>query len=181
MGTEVVEHHLDATWIRVVLIDELAHLLDELDISSFLGHIDVPPTDQRFAVTKTVRVIGPNDRPRAAREQVAVDTDSKLLLIIDVFSRRGTDPAAAFLHRLTRQREVPDTGFTSVLGVPDCPHPSRIEQPAQLQREKPYRKWLQTGTMRIDRFPSVWRGSQLSGRRWVPRYREHYNHDRLLC
>ncbi len=32
----------------------------------------------------------------------AIDTESKLLLEIDVFSRRGTDPAAAFLSRLRR-------------------------------------------------------------------------------
>ena len=41
----------------------------------------------------------------------AVDTDSKLLLDIEVFSRRGTDPASAFLHRLTEKHEVSDTEF----------------------------------------------------------------------
>jgi len=41
----------------------------------------------------------------------AIDTDSKLLLEIDVFSRRGTDPAAAFLHRLTEKHDVADTEF----------------------------------------------------------------------
>ena len=41
----------------------------------------------------------------------AVDTDSKLLLDIEVFSRRGTDPASAFLHRLTTKHEVADTEF----------------------------------------------------------------------
>ena len=33
---------------------------------------------------------------------VSIDTDSKLLLEVDVFSRRGTDPAAAFLHSTRR-------------------------------------------------------------------------------
>jgi transposase-like protein len=41
----------------------------------------------------------------------AVDTDSKLLLEIDVFSRRGTNSAAAFLHRLTEKHDVPETEF----------------------------------------------------------------------
>jgi transposase-like protein len=41
----------------------------------------------------------------------AVDVDSKLLLEVDVFSRRGTDPAAAFLHRLTQKHNVADTVF----------------------------------------------------------------------
>jgi transposase-like protein len=41
----------------------------------------------------------------------AIDTDSKLLLEVDVFSRRGVGPAAAFLHRLTEDHEVSDTDF----------------------------------------------------------------------
>jgi transposase-like protein len=36
----------------------------------------------------------------------AIDTDSKLLLGIGVYSRRGTDPAAAFSHRLTEKHDV---------------------------------------------------------------------------
>ena len=40
-----------------------------------------------------------------------VDTESKLLLEIDVFSRRGTDPAAAFLHRLTQKHDVAGSVF----------------------------------------------------------------------
>jgi len=41
----------------------------------------------------------------------AIDTESKLLLELDVYSRRGTDPAAAFLHRLTEKRDVTDAEF----------------------------------------------------------------------
>ncbi len=41
----------------------------------------------------------------------AIDTESKLLLDIDVYSRRGTDPAAAFLHRLTEKHTVSDAEF----------------------------------------------------------------------
>jgi transposase-like protein len=38
-----------------------------------------------------------------------IDTESKLLFVIDLYSRRGTDPAAAFLHRLTEKHDVSDT------------------------------------------------------------------------
>ena len=38
----------------------------------------------------------------------AIDPDSKLLLKIDVYRRRGTDPAVAFLHRLTEKYDVAD-------------------------------------------------------------------------
>jgi len=32
--------------------------------------------------------------------------------------------------------------------------------------------------MRIDRFHLFWRGSQVSARRWLRRFRHQYNHDR---
>lgn len=41
----------------------------------------------------------------------AIDMDSKLLLEVDVYSRRGTDPTAAFLPRLTEKHDVSETGF----------------------------------------------------------------------
>ena len=41
----------------------------------------------------------------------AIDTESKLLLEIEVFSRRGTDPAVAFLHRLTEKHNVSAAEF----------------------------------------------------------------------
>ena len=41
----------------------------------------------------------------------AIDTESKLLLKVDMFSRRGTDPAAAFLHQLTEKHDIADTEF----------------------------------------------------------------------
>ncbi|MFQ3476818.1 DDE-type integrase/transposase/recombinase [Halonotius sp. F2-221B] len=41
----------------------------------------------------------------------AIDTELKCILDIDVYSRRGTGPAAVFLHRLTEEHEVDDTEF----------------------------------------------------------------------
>jgi putative transposase len=41
----------------------------------------------------------------------AIDIESRLLLEIDVFSRRRTDPTAAFLHRLTEKHDVAETEF----------------------------------------------------------------------
>ena len=41
----------------------------------------------------------------------ALDIESKLVLEIDVYSRLGTDPAAAFLHRLFEKHEVSDAEF----------------------------------------------------------------------
>lgn len=41
----------------------------------------------------------------------AIDTESKCLLAVDVYNRRGTDCAASFLHQLTEPHEVENTGF----------------------------------------------------------------------
>jgi transposase-like protein len=45
----------------------------------------------------------------------AIDTESKLLLEIDVYSRRGIGPAAAFLHRLTGKHDCRTPSFWSML------------------------------------------------------------------
>lgn len=77
MGAEVVEHHPDAARIRVV-IDELAHLFNELDLDSFLDYVDMPPANQWFTDQENVRragwpvrVVGSSDRSRFRREGVA--------------------------------------------------------------------------------------------------------------
>jgi len=39
----------------------------------------------------------------------AINTESRLLLEVDVFSRRGIDPAAAFLHRISEKCDIGNT------------------------------------------------------------------------
>ena len=109
----------------------------------------------------------------------AVDTDSKLLLDIEVFSRRGTDPASAFLHRLTAKHEVVDTEFLVDAGR-YLTALARRELSGQLNYSKRnlVEKLFQTVAMRIDRFHSFWRGSPASARRWLRRFKHHYNYDR---
>jgi len=109
----------------------------------------------------------------------AIDTESRLLLEIDVFSRRGTDPAAAFLHRLTEKHDVADTEFL-VDAAGYLTALARRELSGQLNyRERNHiEKWFHTVTMRIDRFHTFWRGSRASAERWLRRFRYHYNHER---
>ncbi|SIS15601.1 Transposase (or an inactivated derivative) [Natronorubrum thiooxidans] len=109
----------------------------------------------------------------------AIDTESKLLLEIDVHSRRGTDPAAAFLHRLTEKHDVSDTEFL-VDGGGYLTALFRHDLSGQLNYtdRNHIEKWFQTVSMRIDRFHSFWRGSPASARRWLRQFRHHYNHDR---
>ena len=68
-----------------------------------------PPTAQPLRVAvdeKQIEVDGEKKWLYAA-----IDTESKLLLEVDTFSRRGTDPVAAFLHRLIQKHDVADTEF----------------------------------------------------------------------
>ncbi|WP_252698660.1 IS6 family transposase [Natronosalvus vescus] len=109
----------------------------------------------------------------------AIDTKSKLLLEIDVFSRRGTDPAAAFLHRLEEKHDLDDTAFLVDAGgyLTSLARRKLSGQLDYIERNH-IEKWFQTVSMRIDRFHSFWRGSPASARRWLRRFRHHYNHDR---
>ncbi|MFB6253850.1 MAG: IS6 family transposase, partial [Halobacteriaceae archaeon] len=69
---------------------------------------DPPPTaPSRIAVDeKQIDVAGEQKWLYAA-----IDTESRVLLAVDIYSRRGTDPAAAFLHRLTEKHDVDDAAF----------------------------------------------------------------------
>ena len=98
----------------------------------------------------------------------AIDTDSKLLLEVEVFSRRGTDPASAFLHRLTENHDVSDTKFlTDGSGYPTAL--ARLDLPGGLNYSDRnlIEKWFQTVAMGIDRFHTFCRGSPASARRWL--------------
>jgi transposase-like protein len=108
----------------------------------------------------------------------AVDTESKLLLDIDIYSCRGTDPAAAFLHRLTEKHDINDAEFLVDAGG-YLTALARRELSGQLNYSdrNHIEKWFQTVAMRIDRLHSFWRGSQSNARRWLQRFRHHYNHD----
>jgi transposase-like protein len=109
----------------------------------------------------------------------AIDTDSKCILDIDVYSRRGTDPAAAFLHRLTEIHELDDAEFL-VDGMGYLTALARHNLSGHLDyNDRNYiEKWFQTVTMRIDRFHSIWMGSSASARRWLNRFKYHYNRQR---
>jgi len=96
----------------------------------------------------------------------AIDTKSELPLEIDVYSRRGTDPAAAFLHRLTANHDASETEFLVDAGD-YLTVLVRHELSSQLKytERNHLKKWLRTINMQINRFHSFWRGSQASARR----------------
>ena len=94
---------------------ETMAILDLLDVDRSHGAVwdwthrladdqDNPPRSapRRVAVDETAIQIGTEWRWCYA----AIDLDSMLVLDIEVFSRRGTDPAAAFLSRLAEHHDL---------------------------------------------------------------------------
>ena len=95
----------------------------------------------------------------------AIDLETKVLLDAAVFGRRGTDPAAAFLHGLVQKHDCSQAAFpvdgggylTSIcrLGLS-----GRLEYVDRSHIEK----WFQTLKIRVDRFRNSWVGSRQSVR-----------------
>ena len=143
----------------------------------FAEHQEDPPTaaPSRVAVDeKQIEVAGEKKWLFAA-----IDLDSKLVLEVDVYSRRGTDPAAAFLHRLTKKHDVSKTEFL-VDGGGYLTALARQKLSGHLDYEDRnlIEKWFQTVSMRTDRFHTFWQGSHSSAKRWLRRFRYHYNRNR---
>ncbi len=102
----------------------------------------------------------------------AVDLDSLCLLDVEVFSRHGTDPAAAFLHRLTEKYDVSTTEFfvdgygyrtaLSRLGLS-----GRVEYSDRNHIEK----WVHTLKQRTDRFHTSWVGSRPAVTEWCQQFK----------
>ena len=78
-----------------------------------------------------------------------------------MYSCRGTDPAAAFLHRLTEKHDVADTEFLvdsgGYLTALFC---QELSGQLNYTEWNHIEKWFQTVTMLIDRFHTFWRGSR---------------------
>jgi transposase-like protein len=85
----------------------------------------------------------------------------------------------AFLHRLTEKHDVTDAEFlVDAGGYLTALFRHDLSGRLEYRERNHIEKWFQTVAMRIDRFHSFWRGSQASARRWLQRFRHHYNHDR---
>jgi transposase-like protein len=139
-----------------------------------LADSDDPPTAQprRVAVDETaVQIHGEWHWVYAA-----IDVDTTLLLDIELFSRRGADPAAAFLHRLTEKHDLSETEFF-VDGYGYLTALSRLGLSGQLDYSDRthIEKWFHTLKQRTDRFHTSWVGSRPAVREWLQQFRRYYN------
>ncbi|ELZ79644.1 transposase [Haloferax larsenii JCM 13917] len=109
----------------------------------------------------------------------AIDIETKLILDVELFGRHGTDPAAAFLHRLSEKHDLSDTvflgdgiGYQTVL--------SRLGLSGRLDyvERNLIEEWFHTLTMRVDRVHHSWVGSRGSIREWVIQFAQYYNFQR---
>ena len=105
--------------------------------------------------------------------------DSRLIFDVAVFGRRGTDPAAAFLYRITEKHDLSETVFlVDGYGYPTAL--SRVGLSGQLDYvdRNPIEKWFHTLKIRVDRFHNSWAGSRASVRDWLEQFVHYYNTQR---
>jgi len=96
----------------------------------------------------------------------AIDVDTKRLLDVESFSRRGTNPAAAFLHRLGEKHDRSETaslvdGFGYRTAISRSGSNGRVDY---VDRNT-IGQWFRTLTMRVDRLHNSWVGGRSSVRR----------------
>lgn len=106
---------------------------------------------RRVAVDETaVRVNG-----ELSWVYAAIDLDTKVLLDIAVFGRRGTNPTAAFLQKLTEKHDCSQATFL-VDGYGYLTALSRLDVSGRLDYvdRNQIEKWFHTLKMRLDRFHS---------------------------
>lgn len=88
-----------------------------------------------------------------------------------MFGQQGTDPAAAFLYRLTEKHDLSETAFL-VDSYDYLTSLSRLGLSGQLDYVERYliEKWFQTFKIRVNRFHNSWVGSRasVSTRRRLP-------------
>jgi transposase-like protein len=99
-----------------------------------------------------------------------------VLLGVDLFERRGTDPATEFLRQLTEKHELSDTKF-----LVDCygylTALFRLDLSGHLKYVDRTRveTWVHTLEIKIDRFHNPWVGSQAAVARWLAQFAYYYN------
>ena len=83
----------------------------------------------------------------------AIDLDTKLILGVDLFGTHGTDPAAAFLHRLSEKHDLSEAVFlVDGFGYQTALARLGLSGRRDYTDRNLIEKWFQTLKMRIDRF-----------------------------
>jgi len=109
----------------------------------------------------------------------AIDLETKLILDAQLFSRHGTDPAAAFLHGLCEKHDLSEAVFlVDQFGYRTALARLGLNGRVDYTDRNLIEKWFHTFKMRVDRFHNSWVGSQQSARNWIDQFVHYYNHHR---
>jgi len=109
----------------------------------------------------------------------AIDLDSKLILDAELFGRHGTDPVAAFLHRLTEKHDLSETVFlVDGFGYETALARLGLSGRRNYTDRNLIEKWFQTLKQHIDRFYHSWVGSRRCVRQWIEQFVHYYNRQR---
>jgi putative transposase len=124
----------------------------------------------------------PSAKPtRVAVDEIAVKIDGEwswLYAAIDVelFSRRGTNPAAAFLQRLREKHDLSETVFlVDQFGYRTALFRLGLNGRVDYVDRYIIETWFHTLKMRVDRFHNSWVGGRSSVRRWLVQFVHYYN------
>jgi putative transposase len=109
----------------------------------------------------------------------AIDIESKSILDITLFGRYGTDPAAAFLHRLREKHDISNAEFlVDQFGYRTALARLGLNGRVNYTDRNLAEKWFQALKMRVDRFHSSWVGSRASARECIEQLVHYYNRQR---
>ncbi|ELY99876.1 transposase [Natrialba aegyptia DSM 13077] len=102
-----------------------------------------------------------------------------MILDVALFSRHGTDPAAAFLQKLREKHDLSEAEFL----VDQCGYRTALSRVGLSGRvnytdRNLIEKWFHTLKMRTDRFHNSWVGSRASVRECLEQFVHYYNHQR---
>jgi transposase-like protein len=93
----------------------------------------------------------------------AIDIETKLILDVQLFGQHGTDPAAAFLHRLREKHDLSETVFlVDGYGYQTAIARSALSGRLDYVDRNLIETWFQTLKMRVDGFHNSWVGSRSS-------------------
>ena len=138
-----------------------------------LGPPRNPP--RRVAVDETASQV----RTEWRRCYATIDLDSLVILDVELFGRRRTNPTAAFLARLMEYYDLSEVellvdsfGYWTPL--------SRVGLSGQVEYSgrNHIERWSQTLKQQTDRFHTIWNSGPAVPRRWLQRFVHYYNHDR---
>ncbi|PCR90376.1 IS6 family transposase [Natrinema ejinorense] len=109
----------------------------------------------------------------------AIDIEIKVILDVALFSRHGTDPAAAFLQKLREKHDLSEAEFlVDQFGYRTALSRVGLSGRVNYTDRNLIEKWFHTLKMRIDRFHNSWVGSRSSVREWLEQFVHYYNHQR---